>query len=230
MAGGRAAPSLRLGCTLVRGGGDFGGVVHCRDGQVAGVGRSMGRLWSWSWLCSCSRGCARRGAGGVAGIYSQQCVFLANKWLATFDKKNKQTNFPPEWGPFFLPQLQVPIRVRRRVAPRGKSEEDRARLTSRCASSGCQLRCSGTTLPTGAGSRGFRHGGLQPQFSTPAYGGHKSSAEVGPNAEVGSNAEAGSNAEVGSNTPGKARCQGSNTIWNVQCQPATRPRLANRQG
>ena len=145
-------------------------------------------------------------------------------------KINRPTSRDDRAGTFFSPLKIASFRSDAASRTRGKSEEDRARLTSRCASSGCQLRCSGTTLPAGAGSRGLRHGGVQPQFSTPAYGGHNSSAEVGPNAEVGSNAEAGSNEEVGSNTPGKARCQGSNTIWNVQCQPATRPRLANRQG
>ena len=173
-------------------------------------------------------------AAGASRVFtlSSVSVFLANisDWPHLTRKINRPTSRALVGTPFS--PLNCKFRsecVRRRVAPRGKRSE-RARLTSRCASSGCQLRCSGTTLPTGGGSRGLRHGGVQPQFSTPAYGGHKSSAEVGPNAAVGSNAEAGSNEEVGSNTPGKARCQGSNTIWNVQCQPATRPRLANRQG
>ena len=115
---------------------------------------------------------------------------------------------------FVPPHCAIASKIR--IGPRDTRQRriDRARLTSRrCGSPGCQLRCrgSGTTLSTGARSRGLRHGGVQPQFSTPAYG-HNSSAEVG------------------SNTSWKARCQCSNTIWNARCEPATRPRLANRQG
>ena len=115
---------------------------------------------------------------------------------------------------FVPPHCAIASKIR--IGPRDTRQRriDRARLTSRrCGSPGCQLRCrgSGTTLSTGARSRGLWHGGVQPQFSTPAYG-HNSSAEVG------------------SNTSWKARCQCSNTIWNARCEPATRPRLANRQG
>ena len=106
----------------------------------------MGRLWLWSWLCSCSRGCARRGAGGVAGIYSQQCVFLALSDRPHLTIKINRPTSRPGGDLFFSPcKFRSECGVARR-ATRQERREDRARLTSRCASSGCQLRCSGTTL------------------------------------------------------------------------------------